>query len=840
MSQEMIEEQLRIEQQCRDSGIDRFLAATRDRQDGGREDLTGYGTRVMKRVIDPLRDAIDAAMADFSKGRAGNRSKFFKYLRNFPTDVIAYLTAKTVVQNLVTGSNMTLTARAISSAIQDEMLLASFDKEMPGLYHHLRSTYASNGQDHRMTVLRRSYREHSQDPDRRWSVGDATHVGVALLHLLIESTGIVEKALEGKPAGRGHGGKTPRKDTYILRATPKLLDVITSVQAADALARPPLLPMVVPPRPWTDAFDGGYLGLEARGHSLLRAPMRTVEEFNARRCLMPAVYAAVNYAQSVAWKINGEVLEVASALWESRQAVAGLVSGDPIPVPPFPADLAQAVKPKTKEEKAAWKASLSPDSRETFRLWKLAARDVHTHNATSQGRRIASGQALAVARQFARYGAIWFPHSYDFRGRLYAIPPGLSPQGSDLSKGLLRFVEGKRVGDSTGPRWLAIHGANTWGNDKVSFTDRIEWVKANEASILACAENPLGDLWWSEADSPFCFLAFCFEWAGYRRDGADHITHIPVALDGSCSGLQHYSAALLDPVGGVAVNLTPQDKPADVYSEVAKRATAMLQLKADLGGDDAAVAGRLIALGIDRAATKRPTMTLPYGSTRMSCSDHIEEWLFNKVATIPGARERFGSDLSAAAKLLSSAVWDAIGDTVVAPRVVMAWLRQVAGAATKEELPLTWVAPDGFLVNQQNWELGDRRIKTRMGDNLVYLKASDETDRLDKAKQRNSFPPNWVHSMDATHLRMVAVGAPKNGIDSLALIHDSFGTLAPDCDVLGALLRETMIDLYSVDRLEELRDQLCAYLPDEAKVPNSPARGSLDLGALRDAQFAFA
>lgn len=836
----MTEEQLRIEQQCRDSGIDRFLAATRHRQDGGREDLTGYGSRVMKRVIEPLRGAIDAAMSDYSKGRAGNRSKFFKFLRGFPTDVIAYLTAKTVVQRLVTGSNMTQTARAISSAIQDEMLLASFDTEMPGLYHHLRTTYASNGQDHRMTVLRRSYRDHSQDPDRRWSVVDATHVGVALIHLLIESTGIVQRVLEGKPAGKTNSGKPHRNDAYFLRATPQLRDAITSVQDADALARPPLLPMVVPPRPWTNAFDGGYLGLEARGLSLIRAPMRTVEEFDARRSLMPAVYEAVNRAQSVAWRINAAVLEVASALWESKQAVAGLVSGDPLPVPPFPAELGQADKPKTKEEKAAWKASLSPADRETFRLWKLTARDVHTHNATSQGRRIASGQALAVARQFARYGAIWFPHSYDFRGRLYAIPPGLSPQGSDLSKGLLRFVEGKAIGESTGPRWLAIHGANTWGNDKVSFEDRIAWVKAHEARILACAENPLGDLWWSEADSPFCFLAFCFEWAGYRRDGADHITHIPVALDGSCSGLQHYSAALLDPVGGAAVNLTPQDKPADVYSEVAKRATALLQLKADLGGDDAAIAGHLIALGIDRAATKRPTMTLPYGSTRMTCSDHVEEWLFKKVAAIPGEREKFGNDLSVAADLLASAVWDAIGDIVVAPRVVMAWLRQVAGEASKEELPLTWETPDGFLVNQQNRELGDHRIKTRMGDSLVYLKASDESDSLDKTKQRNSFPPNWIHSMDATHLRMVAVGAPKNGINSLALIHDSFGTLAPDCDVLGALLRETMIDLYSVNRLEDLRDQLCAYLPEEAKVPPSPARGSLDLGPLRDAQFAFA
>ena len=37
---------------------------------------------------------------------------------------------------------------------------------------------------------------------------------------------------------------------------------------------------------------------------------------------------------------------------------------------------------------------------------------------------------------------IYFPHSYDSRGRVYPLPVGLSPQGSDAVKALLEYSEG--------------------------------------------------------------------------------------------------------------------------------------------------------------------------------------------------------------------------------------------------------------------------------------------------------------------------------------------------------------------------------------------------------------
>lgn len=70
---------------------------------------------------------------------------------------------------------------------------------------------------------------------------------------------------------------------------------------------------------------------------------------------------------------------------------------------------------------------------------------------------------------------IYFPHNMDFRGRTYPIPPHLNHMGSDISRGLLTFAEGKPLGRD-GINWLKVHIANLLGVDKISFEERIAYV----------------------------------------------------------------------------------------------------------------------------------------------------------------------------------------------------------------------------------------------------------------------------------------------------------------------------------------------------------------------------
>lgn len=815
---DMIAEQLRLEEDARDQGAHRFLTSVSRNIEAGREQGNFYGSKVLARVIKPLTQAIEKERENLAKGRAGNRSVFMKLLNGFPADIAAYFTARAVVSRLVASASLTSCAREIADNIQAEIMLRDFEDEHPALVAYLHKKHSGATERHKMVAMRHAYNSAMEDPARRWPMNDRIHLGVKLIHLLIESTGIVRMA-------QRKDGKN--KTVNVLVGEPSLLDWITNATDAAALTAPMLYPMVAPPRPWTSPYDGGYLSIQPKACTLVRRiGPRMTQELDAIVDEMEGVYTALNNAQSVAWQVNRPVLDVMLTLWEGKQEIAGLPMGEPLPLPYSPLD------PTLRHE------DMTDAQRERLREWKTEASKVHEKNAKMMGKRIGSAQTIVVADQFKEYEAIYFPHNFDFRGRLYSIPTGLSPQGSDVSKGLLRFAKGKPIGDGTGPGWLAIHGANVWGEDKVSFVDRIEWVEQNEERILSCARSPLNDLWWTEADKPFCFLAFCFEWLGYCMDGADHVTHLPVALDGSCSGLQHYSAMLRDPVGGAAVNLVPHDAPADVYGVVAERSIEMLKLRV-LAGNEPELSQAIIDFGIDRKATKRPTMTLPYGSTRLSCMKYVREWMDEKSEELGEGNPLWGQEKEAT-KLLSGIVWDAIGDTVYAARVAMDWLRKVASITAKEEMPLTWTTPDGFVVNQQYRQVKDRRVKTRMGDTLVYVSNHEELDSLDRRRQSNGFPPNYVHSMDATHLRMTTVDAFTNGIESIALIHDSFGALACEADILSAVLRETMIELYSEDRLKEIREQVSAYLPTCEMIPPAPAMGSLDINLIRDADFTFA
>ena len=62
---------------------------------------------------------------------------------------------------------------------------------------------------------------------------------------------------------------------------------------------------------------------------------------------------------------------------------------------------------------------------------------------------------LQVAEKYKDEPMIWFPHTMDFRGRAYPLPPHLNHLGSDTSRGVLQFAEGCMLGEH-GLDWLCV------------------------------------------------------------------------------------------------------------------------------------------------------------------------------------------------------------------------------------------------------------------------------------------------------------------------------------------------------------------------------------------------
>ncbi|XP_076439355.1 uncharacterized protein LOC143278198 [Babylonia areolata] len=149
----------------------------------------------------------------------------------------------------------------------------------------------------------------------------------------------------------------------------------------------------------------------------------------------------------------------------------------------------------------------------------------------------------------------------------------------DFLKSMLLCSEALPVGER-GWYWLkstcatlAGFKVNGKGLDKIHPDERVKWVDGNIQFICEIANNPEEYVEnWGNADKPFQFLACCREIAKAVEFGNPHeyVCGFPIQFDGSCSGIQHYSAMFLDENGGKMVNLSDDKEMADVYRAVAE------------------------------------------------------------------------------------------------------------------------------------------------------------------------------------------------------------------------------------------------------------------------------
>lgn len=767
------------------------------------------GKQLLKRTIEPVAAAIDAFLDDAANGTAGRRHSAVNVLALLDPIQAAYITARCVINGATRQVSALSVAINIANAIKDHIDFTNLSAEAPGLYRSMSRKMAKAGYGANRRRLIQKAMEKANVTLLNWHDGDKTRVGMKLIEIMVEETGLFEMVLVGK--GR-------RKSRYFLKPTDELAEWLEKQHARCELLCPVHLPMVVPPKRWTTPYSGGYL-TSAPGVRLVKSNNRDyLDELG--NVDMSEVYKAVNHIQETPWRVNKRVLEVIREVWDGGGSLGALPPREDIPLPPKPADI--------------------ESNEEALKHWKGQAARVYDENARLRSKRLAMSQRLWVAEKFADEPAIYFPHELDFRGRVYPrAVGGPHPQADDAGKALLEFAEGKPLGPS-GVFWLAVHLANLFGVDKVSFSDRVDWVIENEEMLLDSAHNPLdGERFWTTADDPYCALSACFEYAGYADEGDDYVSHLPIALDGSNSGLQHFSAALRDPIGGRAVNLLPADQPQDIYAEVARKA----QEYVDACGEPEAVVWK--GEKVTRKIAKRPCMTYCYSSTRYGTQGMIEEALRKIDAENAAAGEPphlNGADNYEAAKWLSHVIYRVIGETVVAAQAAMDWLRAAAKLAASEGLPLHWSSPVGFPVLQEYKTARSKRENVFFGGQQMKITVASFDDRIDKRAQANGIAPNWVHSLDAAHL-MLSVNACKDlGIDSVAVIHDSFGTHAGDTSRLAVVLRQTFIDQYSNDVLTEFKDQLAAQLPPDVadRLPPLPAKGNMDLNSIRESDFIFA
>ena len=746
----------------------------------------------------------------------------YQYLLELEADPVAYITARVVVSAAANRMKLTRTAMRLANMIEENYRFEELELAEPALANSMERKarrWAS-------TAARRRIMRKAADvagiARMGWSEQEKLKLGIKLVELFVDKVKLDEKNGETphKPVAKMDEIRTGKLSHKIVSLTDDALRRMESEGETEAIDRPVNWPMICPPKRWTSPISGGYI-TDMLKSNLVRGIGDSVRDelFSSD---MSGVYDAVNRVQATRWAINAPVLDVLQLARIEGTSIGGLPDADEQPKPERPTSIKTDVSP----------SDMPPAMLEKFKNWKNEMREVYEANAMLMSKRYALSTKVMLATELRDEEAIYFPHTMDFRGRIYSMTSELSPQSDDVAKSLIHFADGKPLGESGG-YWLAVHIANLFGVDKVSFEDRVQWVLDNSDEIMESAMSPLdGRRFWCTADDPWCALAACFEWTGFQIEGPEYVSHLPIAMDGSCSGIQHFSAMLRDAEGGAAVNLRKCDKPTDIYMEVLAATKCLL-------AENPEPLAKVWMDAVDRKIVKRPCMTFAYSVTSIGIRDQIGMEMRKRSdgQFLPG-HENWK-----AAAFLAPIVEQAIRQVVDRAAEAMDWLKKIAKQLTAEEMPTSWVTPLGFPVVQPYRKAHGVKVKVWFQGIRVRLTLRVTSTAIDGRKQGNSVAPNFVHSMDATHLMMVVNRLRDERItQSFAMIHDSFGVHACDVDEMHYIIRDEFINLYSNDVLTEMYQSTLLALPGEKwpDVPTPPEAGDLDLEEVRDAEFFFA
>jgi len=743
------------------------------------------------------------------------------WLTEMNPDAVAYITAKLTVSAAYNEANVTRTAMKIANLIEEHYRYEELEQAEP----HLANSMSMKAKRWSRASTRRKIMRKAADvagvKRMGWTEQEKLKLGLKLMEVFVQESGLAELKTVSDP---DKGGSQVKK---IITMTEDALERLRLRHAQIEGDEPVNKPMVCPPRPWTTPLSGGYLTERLKQPILRGAGFRKVTEGLLDELFstdMTQVYDAVNSIQSTEWRINKGVLDVMLEAWRSDMDMGVLPEADDLPLPPVPLGIPERGTVAYEDYDEAQKDAL--------RRWKNEARAVHGYNAANRSKRVALATKLALAQEVRDEERIWFPHSLDFRGRVYPMSAELSPQSDDTSKALLEFANGKALGENGG-FWLCVQLANLFGFDKVSFDQRVEWVMEHEDRILDSALSPLdGQRFWTEADEPWGALAACFEYAGFKMEGAAHVSHLPIAMDGSCSGIQHFSAMLRDQRGAEAVNLTNTPLPNDIYTEVLYVVNDALKASAE-------PLAKVWQGKVDRKIVKRPCMTFAYSVT----SAGIRQQILDEIRKRQEGDYLPGTPDWEAAAFLAPIVEASIRSVVDRAAEAMDWLKHVSKHVSKQDIPTGWTTPLGFRVLQPYLKSKGKRIKVLFQGQPMFLTLTFEGDKIDGAKQSSAVAPNYVHSLDATHLMMTVNRMADAGVTtSFAVIHDSFGVHACDVDELHYALRDEFINLYSQEVLVEFYRESLLRLPGKAwpDIDQPPEAGEYNIEEVRDADFFFA
>jgi DNA-directed RNA polymerase len=857
--------QSRLEQDAVNSAIDRWKEESEHLHKMGIDSqlqTISLGARLWKWQFELERHLkAELALVDEAESAVNktlpqkNRCEIGPFLRVIPTDKLAATTILSLMKILGSigvdkGIPLSTAITAIAGTVEDESIFQSIQQNKRTKMWPTKGSGAAlltpemllkatkaRGPGSASKLIEFYAAHHNRDyvSQTPWTITTKAKLGAFLLSSLIE-VAKVPVTLTHKETKEFVTQMQPAfSHSHQYRMGKKLGIIVTNKVLVTQLKNDPVhsvlakhLPMVVEPEPWSGFDKGGFIAHPARVMRVKHGDQdqRYYAEAAVSQGDMKQIFKGLDILGKTSWQINQAVYNVMLEAWNSGDAIAS--------IPPETPKLDMPLEPRTTQ-----------DPLERMR-WIRAVKAVENQRVGLHSQRCFQNFQLEIARAL-KNETFYFPHNVDYRGRAYPIPPYLNHMGADHCRGLLQFGKGKELGAS-GLRWLKIHLSNVFGYDKASLSERESFAMTQLENIYDSASKPLDGLrWWLKAEDPWQCLAACIELTNALKsqDPENFVSHLPIHQDGTCNGLQHYAALGGDSWGAKQVNLEPGDRPADVYTAVANLVIESIE-KDRKSGDQRAI---ILEGKVSRKTVKQTVMTNVYGVTYIGAKAQVRKQLVAAHPDLPNDESINAGTLSAyiATKIftaLSSMFRGAhdiqywLGDcaqrisTCLSPEQLnmleAQWPRLVSGAkddpnTTERYTPadineilqfkssVIWTTPLQMPIVQPYRRANSKTIKTNMQS--ITLMDPHRSDPVDKRKQLQGFPPNFVHSLDATHMLLSALRCDELGL-SFAAVHDSFWTHASDIGTMNGVLRDAFIRIHREDVIGRLRAEFEARYKD--------------------------
>lgn len=802
---DLLEQEIEREKKFHLEGADRSLQEFNASIEAGRIADIPIGKKVTMIAFDEAKKAIEELQAKRGRGLYG---KYLVHIRKIPSDVLAVIALRTIITSCfsdIASSRLQTVCRVLGSAIESEILIDCINKDKPWYIKKVDKQVQAEG-SRSVHNIARKYRTAALDVGLsfdNWSREERVQTAKLVLEALYPLGLFVWS--KQKHDGKIQHYIEPSEDLqkFFENGKDHLLAKITY----------PV--MIAPPCDWTSYNIGGYYTNELSA----RAPMMRLrsmpKEFrrwiisNVREGKADVAKKAMNIAQKVPYRVNKKVLDLARRAMAFPQGVLGLPPHGSKPKPVFPFGGNFDKETATEEET------------QTFLNWKAEMKQWYTYENTRVGRKIGILARLNEMTELQDVERWYCPTFLDWRGRLY-FRSTLNPQASDVIKGCIDFADRKPLGEE-GLYWLKFHVANCCGYDKASPDLRVQWCDEHWGEIKKFIDDPLN------VEPPEVDTAFTLYQAGLELsealalpDPREYLSGVPVALDATCSGLQHYSAMLRDEVGGGLTNLIDNggDQKSDIYSEVARITLSLLHNYTT----DPVILEYWNRVGFARSLAKRPVMTYVYSATLRSCIDYVNEALVQSGDELPEGYNSFMMCVPA-----GKALRKGVELSVPKAKEGMEYLQTLV--KTNPSAPLRWVNPVGVPVVNFTETSVVKRIKIfSMGISFMNLQVYDPEYAMRKAI--NGISPNFIHSMDSAHLCKVLVALD----DDVLPIHDSFAVHASDVTRLRETLLNEFVNMYT--SYNSMLD-IIEYVDTGNTQPVQPAKGNLDINLVKSSRYTF-